>query len=947
MQAISLYYFIQKIVSKIFLQKRTFNFIRFSVLFFLLFISININAQERFRGKLVKQKNGRAAVGVQLKVIETEDEGQTDIFGIFTLHDYGEDYDSLRVEVTDKRFEPIQFTVYPDYDLTIEVSKRLEKWRPTLKPIVPSDTLNNSFETKIVPDQRYITAPPHAAYTLQYEVPDLTVTRPGGDPNAHFQIINRGISSATQRNYPLVIVDGMPEMSLERINPEDIASMSVGNSAVSGAEYGMMGGAGVIEVQTMRYDTAMPTLRYHSSMSGAFMANSIPVMSADEYLEYKPQYDEGGDTDWIETITQNGYSHRHHLSFAKGTDRKGIYFSLGHQKENGILKFSGFEQNNARLKMHGVSRSGKTTYTLMGSVTQKDANYALFNAFQRAIFYNPTMPVYDDEGNLTTFTTSNGTSLNPLGYLKEYKSLARTREWTAGLHIQKRTANNWEWDNLFSYRRRQFYSGDSYQFVGKRLDYRAYDRTHALARFGLKKKYEINRLEVRHWGGIESSLIYEKEFLFGERVIDSIAFDFNLLSNPRSVWDEPSVYEADEKYDKTILSGYGGHSLQIDGIEMAGGARYDLLFFNGKNTGKLFFYTRISTNLKPLFDALWISRSKLSLSYGKTGSVVGNGLAFSDHYYHTWGGEYLPERIQDKGRLFEKKSEIDLRLAFAFWENQLTASLNIFHQHLYDQQVGLFNKGEIGNRGISFQLAHKWENDKNLSWQTSLGVSANRTAMYYFGSSPESTTLDKVLPTSDYNEIRLEKDGAIGQIYGFRADTIRFKRYSSLDLDGDNVPDRTIIGQARPSLGITFSSHLIWKRWDFTIRMRSMLGHDLINNHRRHGELIEESRNNVVTTRYFNDGRERGESDLYDVFVENASFLKLDLLSIGFSPTIKKASLRFYLMGENLLTLTKYTGLDPEPRYHRNGIALAGGMEEFDTYFRSRRLTVGVQLALK
>ena len=126
-----------------------------------------------------------------------------------------------------------------------------------------------------------------------------------------------------------------------------------------------------------------------------------------------------------------------------------------------------------------------------------------------------------------------------------------------------------------------------------------------------------------------------------------------------------------------------------------------------------------------------------------------------------------------------------------------------------------------------------------------------------------------------------------------------------------------------------------------------MIGHGLINNYRRHGEMVEESRNNVVTTRYFDEERRRGESTLHDVFVENASFLKLDLLTIGFSPTMKKAHLRFYLMGENLLMFTKYTGVDPEPRYHRNGIALAGGIEVYDTYFRSRRLTVGAQLALR
>ena len=104
----------------------------------------------------------------------------------------------------------------------------------------------------------------------------------------------------------------------------------------------------------------------------------------------------------------------------------------------------------------------------------------------------------------------------------------------------------------------------------------------------------------------------------------------------------------------------------------------------------------------------------------------------------------------------------------------------------------------------------------------------------------------------------------------------------------------------------------------------------------------------MVNATDFNEDRFRIEGEFFDIFVEKASFLKLDLFVLGFNPRIRKASLRFYLMGENLLTFSGFTGIDPEPRYQRFNVPMSGGLEDrYNTYFRSKRITVGAQLALR
>ena len=286
----------------------------------------------------------------------------------------------------------------------------------------------------------------------------------------------------------------MPEMTLERISPEDIQMMSVGKTATTGAAYGMMGGAGVIQLQTMRYDTSMPTLRYHTSLSGGFGEGGVPVMDADEYLTYKAIYDQGSETDWQRAIMRDAYSHRHHLSLATGTERKGVYASLSHQMEDGVLRGSGFQQNHGRLNMHTTSRSGKTTLNWTSSITQRDADLPNSSVFGRAVFYNPTQAVYDATGRLTTTTSGNSIFPNPVGYILDNKTLARTREWTAGLHLEHRTSKNWDWDYLVTMRRRKFYIGRiSSNSV---MNHNTTQRKHTFAKIGLSKKISFKECNI-------------------------------------------------------------------------------------------------------------------------------------------------------------------------------------------------------------------------------------------------------------------------------------------------------------------------------------------------------------------------------------------------------------------------------------------------------------------
>ncbi len=898
-----------------------------------LFMGFESNAQTKYRGKILKSKNGNAALGVKLRVPATEDITYTDILGVFVIYDERED--SIQVVVDDKRFEPIEFTVYPEKDALVHVIKRGPRSRPETLPIVFTDSALSQPSKIIVSSSNIeISNPSNAAFMLQHTVPGLTVTRAGNNPNAPFQLFNRGISSATQRNTPHIIIDGMPEMSLERLNIEDIASMSVTKNAMGGAQYGIMGGAGVVEVQTMQFDTAMPVLRYHSSMGVATVQQTVPILDATEYRQFKPQHDQGASTDWIGAITQTGISHRHHLSYATGSVRKGIYASLGYHEEEGILKQSDFKQGNARLNLRGTSKNGKTSYTLASSFTQRDASLSAPYAFREAIQYNPTIPVYDENGNLTVKLGFEFAFPNPVGHILLTKNLARTRDWVGSFHAKKRSSERKSWEYQLSFRRRNLMIGQN-SFTSTRLNYTRFDKKHVFGKIQTNRQHVLGNMKIKRYTGIESSVLFEKQSSFSRRPNNFNDINFKMLQDPSSEWDDLDYEET--KYPKAMLSAFTGGEAIWNIFNLFGGVRYDLVYIDDAIAGKLFFHAGIASNLKKILDFDWLDDANLTLGFGKTGVLWIDNYGYGPTISNQFAGEYLALKNVHENYINEYKTEIDLQLNCSLFNNQLNILVNVYDNFLYDQNLDFFTMGEIGNKGLETYFSYQTKADKKLYWKSGLGFFTNKSLFYKFSDTNE--------PIS-FNNIWLEPYEQVGQFFGNRTDgTIENGRYA-LILNPDNTTLEEIIGQTKPSFELTFSNELKWKKWDMAIKLRSIVGHNLYNYTRYLLEINGGSENNIVKTKYFNSERTHRESAVLDIFLENAAFLKLDYLSVGFRPPMKKGNIRIYLAGHDLLTLTRYTGIDPEPVYHEYNLAIAGGAEPFESYYRSRQVVFGVQFSL-
>lgn len=155
-----------------------------------------------------------------------------------------------------------------------------------------------------------------------------------------------------------------------------------------------------------------------------------------------------------------------------------------------------------------------------------------------------------------------------------------------------------------------------------------------------------------------------------------------------------------------------------------------------------------------------------------------------------------------------------------------------------------------------------------------------------------------------------------------------------------NENDLIAYKQAAPDWIFGLTSNVAYKKWDLAMTFRASLGNYVYNNvFSQYGSFqgVDNpfSPNNIHISAYDNDFTER--QLLSDVYIENASFLKLDNITVGYS--FEKEDLfraRAYFTASNLLAISGYSGIDPE----------AGGLNGIDNnlYPRSRTFVLGVNL---
>jgi TonB-dependent starch-binding outer membrane protein SusC len=340
-------------------------------------------------------------------------------------------------------------------------------------------------------------------------------------------------------------------------------------------------------------------------------------------------------------------------------------------------------------------------------------------------------------------------------------------------------------------------------------------------------------------------------------------------------------------------------------------------------------------------------------SSGSGGVVTGAGLS----------------RTYNPDIRWEKNEQINIGFDASLFKNKLNIAFDVYQRKSIDlfldytppflsgtYEAVPFNTGTLVNKGIDLTLGTQVFNTKNFNWNINTVVSTYKNKVTSLGIAQDPLIKDAFTRIRG-GDIRVTNNAPIGFFYGFVTEGI-FQNYKEIadhavqiagsdpttstapgdfkfkDLNSDGViddKDRKNIGNSNPTFTYGLTNTISYKNIELTIFIQGSQGNKVLNFTRWYteGGVSNGNYSNAVLGRWVGPGTSNtqprvtlndpnGNNRVSDRFVEDASYLRIKNLRIAYSiPTkwstlmnVKKA--QFYVSSQNLLTVTKYTGLDPE-----------------------------------
>lgn len=796
-----------------------------------------------------------------------------------------------------------------------------------------------------------------------------------GSPTAGSTIRIRGGASLNASNDPLIVLDGVPleiggisgnnSNFLSLINPNDIESMTVLKDASSTAIYGSRASNGVIIITTKKGADGKLKISFNTTNSLQVRTQTADILSRGEFIDVvnlngtdaQKALLGTANTDWNDEIYNVAFGTDNNLSFSGKLKNIPYRVSLGYYNQDGILRTDNAERitGNISVSPSFFNNYLKFNVNIKGSLNKN--RFANSGAIWAASTYNPTLPVYsgnDAFGGYTEAIDNTGTPVtrgvrNPLGMLKQYKSTSDI----------KRVIGNADVDYKFHFLPElKFHATVGYDYAeGKGKIYVPEEATEYFTTGGRDFTYgpQINTNRL-----LTTYLNYNKTF--GEFTIDATAgYDYQAWKSTSGKYSELNVAGVEQKsiaasdQRHVLLSYYGRLNLTYDTRYMltATVRRDGTSRFNKDNRWGTFPSLALAWRIsEESFLENWevLSNLKLRGSYGVTGQQDGIGnynylpvytgsqsgaeYQFGNTFYPT----YRPEAYASDLK-WETTTAWNAGIDFGFFNNRLSGSVDFYTRKTKDllatvpspagtnfDKTILTNVGNVDSHGLEFGLNATPIDTKNITWDMSFNATWQRMKIKNLSLvKGTAITNTSVGPTIDSYYFQVLSEGyepymfyLYHQLYDEKGKPIE-GAYADLNDDGEiNSDDLYRYKSPSPDWILGFSTSLRYKKWNLGMSFRANIGNYVYNGMAMNtGAWNTMSYNdyqlNNLSSSYLKTGfRER--QFLSDYYVENASFLKMDniTLTYNFGRIWNCFNLNASAMVQNVFTVTNYSGVDPE-----------------------------------
>ncbi len=783
--------------------------------------------------------------------------------------------------------------------------------------------------------------------------------------------------------------------NLNFVNPKDIANIVILKDASATAIYGSRAANGVVLITTKK--GKKKDFHFNYSITQSFSEPYKYVEVLNSYQLKDLVYDIGDPasinllgpvdpndpnnrliqhTNWQKEIYQAAIGNEHNFSASGSLLEVPTRLSIGYTNKDGILKTDAFKRTTAALNLHPSLLDDHLKIDLNARGMYTENHFANRGAIGSAIVFDPTKPVYDPASPFAGYYSwidpntnlqynlapANPVALidltNDYSYVKRFMGNAKfdyklhffpaiTATFNVGLDKAQSKGHSISSPDMPT-------SDASWQGIHNKY---SSDNTNKLLDTYLTYKKQSGKHDFKAMLGYSYQALEFSSNFYDDYKKQHGAPDFNQIDKSRQVmlsYFSRLNYKFNNKYLLTA-------TLRADASSL----------LNPKDRWGLFPSVAVAWNIhkEDFMKNSIFNELKLRIGYGEVGNV--NGLApykyltrytvsnstaayqFGSNFYNT----YRPDPV-NKHLRWEVGKTTNVGLDFAILNHRLSGSLNLYKKETKDLIIFALvdpftnfgnriesNVGNMTNQGIEFQLNDIIIKNKDLQWQLNYNIAYNDNKVTYMPFDQEVGGIEGGVG----NTVQIHSQGHVPysfyvyqQVYDTNGKPLEGV---FVDRNGDHVinnKDKYFMGSPFADVLMGLSSSFSYKNFDFSISSRASLGNYMYNNVASSKSVpINLSGKPFLTnihSDYFNSGFDTFSDTnlLSDYYVQDASFFKIDNISIGykFPKFYKNMNLRFFGSLQNVATFTKYKGLDPE---------IGGGIDN-NFYPRPRTYSFGFNL---
>jgi iron complex outermembrane receptor protein len=784
---------------------------------------------------------------------------------------------------------------------------------------------------------------------------------------------------------------------LNFLNPDDIENITVLRDASSAAIYGSNAANGVVIITTKSgKGRSGPTLEFSTSASASTVTKVPDLLNAQQFADavatYAPSRVDsllGQNTNWFDQIDRTGYGQEYDLALTNGNDNMGYRLSLGYEKQNGIIRASSVDRLSLGINYEQSLFDDQVSLSTNVRGARSVDHLTPFDVLGNAVGMAPTQPVVDPSSRTGywDWNTTNASPSNPVASIALASDEGTTWRSIGNLQASYRpksfeglTANiNLGYD-LTKADRRQFFPNNLAAQV-RQGQGQVYFANNSQGSTVLETYLGYNPQRSYGPGVIELVGGYSYQQSHAEYPeLRARGLTSNLLGDDGV---PPATNVTNTKYvtDFKLISFFGRANYNINDRYIAS--------FSIRRDGSSRFGPTNQWGTFPALSLGWrlseesfmqgfggLSDLKLRASWAQTGNqAIGDYLYFPTYTYSDaltkvqFGGNFVttirPSAV-DPNIHWEKTDAYDVGLDFGFNGQRISGSVDWYRKNTSDllfnvpipagTNLGNFvttNIGSMKNQGI--ELALNWRvlqprPSGKLNWDASFTASHNTNELVSINPSKSVAriltgsisggvgnlvqVLQPGVPINSFFVFEQRYDAQGKPVYDVTTPTNMYVDQNNDGLINDS--DRRPYKDPSPKWVLGHTSYFSFGKLDAGFTLRAYLGAYVYNNVASAAGAYQNLSGSGMPSNLHSSVLKTGfivPQYYSDFFVEDASFLRMDNITLGYLFNLNRQPFRVFGTVQNAFTSTSYTGVDPTAGL--NGI-------DNNIYPRSRTFTTGL-----